>query len=197
MTFLISGVRVTADFISLAVFAFFLLADRTGTAAMFCGAAALHEAGHFLFLRLAGARVQAVRLTLCGVGVAARLPRQTDGAALGLALSGCAANVLAALFCGLGLHAAWAVRFSAVNAAVCAVNLLPLQGGDGGDVACFLLCRLLGEARGARAASALSVGCLLLAAAAVCWTLLRLRLYLWGIAALAALAARLAFGEVE
>ena len=175
MTFTWRGVRITLSFWFFWGAAWLLLRDRAGLFRLFFGAAALHEGGHLLYMALAGLPLGEVRLTPLGLNLTLRgeLPL-SPGRELLLNLSGCAANLLAAaLFPCLPGGGMGALRFSAVNLALGAANLLPVPGLDGAQALAALLELALGWEQGERAARLLLRGCCLLGAAAVGLSILR------------------------
>ena len=152
MSFRWRGIRFFLSFWFFWGAALLLLGDRSGLCRLFLGAAAIHEGGHLLYLLRAGLPLGEVRLTPLGLilrlGEGCRLSHGQD---LLLNLTGCGANFLAAAF------SAWlpgggmaALRFSAVNAALGAANLLPVPGLDGAQALEDLLVLALGWERGGR-----------------------------------------------
>ncbi len=65
------------------------------------GASTVHELGHWLVLRLLGARIQAFRLTALGAELTANSGRLSYGRELLAVLAGPGANLAAALFTSL------------------------------------------------------------------------------------------------
>lgn len=160
MTFRCRGVEVTLSFWFFCGAVVLLAGDRSGTAGLFFWAVALHEGGHLLYMALARLPVGALRLSPLGLLLALRPGcRPGAGQSLLLNLSGCAANLAAAallpLLPGGGMAA---LRFSAVNAAVGGLNLLPIPGLDGAQVLEDLLVLLLGWRRGTALHAALMRG---------------------------------------
>lgn len=94
-------------------------------------AAAIHELGHCLTLRLLGARITAFRLTLFGMELQTNSYGISYGRELAAVLAGPAANLLAAAVLdrwGTGEVSA----LIGANVALCAFNLLPVRVLDGG-----------------------------------------------------------------
>ncbi len=100
-------------------------------------AAAVHEAGHALALRLGGARVTRVTLGLSGAEMAYAGALTRGGEALAIA----AGPAFGALWALLGLTAGGAFlrRSGAASALLTAFNLLPVLPLDGGRLAAALV----------------------------------------------------------
>ena len=121
-------------------------------------AAALHEGGHFLALRLLGAEITQLRFRLTGMELVYGSSRLSYGAEICAALAGPAANLL----CAGGLFLLSRLRpfpglelFLGCHLALAAFNLLPALPLDGGRAAQSLLCGLFPQ-RGESAALWLS-----------------------------------------
>ena len=95
-------------------------------------AAAIHELGHCLTLRLLGARITAFRLTLFGMELQTNSCEISYGRELAAVLAGPAANLLAAVALerwGTGEEVSALIG---ANVALCVFNLLPVRFLDGG-----------------------------------------------------------------
>ena len=107
----------------------FALANGWEPLATVLGAAAVHELGHWVTLRLLGAKVTGFRLCVLGASLETDSGRLSYGGELAAVLAGPAANLLAALAltaAGRGPAAAGA------NLVLCLFNLLPIRPLDGG-----------------------------------------------------------------
>ena len=155
-----SRIEVADSFVLALSLLFF--ADTGGVLFWFLLAAALHEAGHWLALRLAGGALVQLRLTAAGAVMRYRLGdfplRRTA-----IALAGPCTSFLAAW----GAAKAGAYAFAGANALLGAFNLLPIAPLDGGTAAACLLGRFRGAAR------ALSALCAAALFAAGLWLLVR------------------------
>ena len=132
-------------------FGFFLLSGWFGWG---CGGEALaavllasmvHELGHFLVLRILGARIRGIRLEMLGVVMETDTFRLSYPKELAAALAGPAANLLFAAF--LAGRERCLVLVGA-NLSLCLFNLLPIPPLDGGRAAELCLVWLWGPDRG-------------------------------------------------
>lgn len=142
-------VRVSVGFAALTVW--FAAVNGPGLLAMVLSAAALHELGHWLALRLCGAEVRSLRIGLLGAVLEADCARLSYGRELAAVLAGPGMNLLCAwAFSRLGPPG--------VEAAVGAhlvlggFNLLPLRPLDGGRALYLLTAWAWGPWTGDRAA---------------------------------------------
>ncbi len=120
--------QIGDSFILMAAVAGFL--DTTGIAPLFFIAAALHEAGHALAVRVAGGQVVCLRLTALGGVMRYRLSCPNQKADAWIALAGPLAGLFAAwIAAGLG-----SFRFAGANLLLSLLNLLPVRPLDGGQV---------------------------------------------------------------
>lgn len=139
------SVQVTGGFALLA--AWFFLANGWRNLFTVLSAAAVHEAGHWLLLRLLGARVLSLRLSALGAVLETDSGRLSYGGELAAVLAGPAANLLAAL----ALTAPGRDEFLAAagaNVVLCVFNLLPVRPLDGGRALFLLASWLAGPAAG-------------------------------------------------
>ena len=123
------SVQVTGGFALLA--AWFFLANGWRNLFTVLSAAAVHEAGHWLLLRLLGARVLSLRLSALGAVLETDSGRLSYGGELAAVLAGPAANLLAALVLTALGGERWPAAVGA-NLVLCAFNLLPVRPLDGG-----------------------------------------------------------------
>lgn len=176
-------VRITGGFALLA--AWFALANGWEPLATVLGAAAVHEAGHWLVLRCQGAAVTGLRLSVLGAAMETDGGRLSYGGELAAVLAGPGANLLAALALTAVGKGRWPAAAGA-NLVLCAFNLLPIRPLDGGRALYLLASWAAGPAAGEAAGRwAGSVTALALAAliGAVIW---RTGGSLWLLPALAA-----------
>ena len=139
------SVQVSGGFALLA--AWFFLANGWRNLFTVLSAAAVHEAGHWLLLRLLGARVLSLRLSALGAVLETDSGRLSYGGELAAVLAGPAANLLAAL----ALTAPGRDEFLAAagaNVVLCIFNLLPVRPLDGGRALFLLSSWLAGPAAG-------------------------------------------------
>lgn len=102
-------------------------ADTTGALPLFLFAAAVHEAGHLLMLRLSGGHLRKLSLTACGAVLHCALP-DSPFARTAVCLMGPAASfALAALAETFGAY-----RLAGASALLGLFNLLPMPPLDGG-----------------------------------------------------------------
>ena len=110
-------------------------------------AAAVHELGHCLVLRAAGARITGLRVGVFGAVLetdSARLSYPRELAAL---LAGPGANLLCAAALSLAGGGRWNVAVGA-NLVLCGFNLLPIRPLDGGRALYLLVSWAAGPAAG-------------------------------------------------
>ena len=145
---MLAGCRVEITVPFAAGLAFLLLADSTGAVACGILAAALHEGGHLLMLRLQKRRVCGLRLTIFGAQIRAHTAQSHYSKDAALFLAGPAANLLALVVCSI-LPVPALAMFRTANALLGFVNLLPVGPLDGGQ-ALFCLLQMHFSARRAR-----------------------------------------------
>ena len=142
-------VRVSGGFVLLAVW--FVLANGWEPLATGLGAAAVHEWGHWVVLRLLGAEVTGFRLSALGAVLETDSGRLSYGRELAAVLAGPAGNLLAALALTAAARGRWPAAVGA-NLVLCAFNLLPIRPLDGGRALYLLTSWLAGPAVGETAA---------------------------------------------
>lgn len=142
-------VRVSGGFVLLAVW--FVLANGWEPLATVLGAAAVHEWGHWVVLRLLGAEVTGFRLSALGAVLETDSGRLSYGGELAAVLAGPAGNLLAALALTAAARGRWPAAVGA-NLVLCAFNLLPIRPLDGGRALYLLTSWLAGPAVGETAA---------------------------------------------
>lgn len=142
-----SGLRLSPGFCLLA--AWFVLANGWRPLAVIAAAAAIHEAGHCLALRLLGVRITGLRVGVFGGALEADTGRLSYGGELMAVLAGPLCNLLAALALssrGEGM------AFIGANLVLGAFNLLPIRPLDGGRALYLLAAWLAGPSAGEQAA---------------------------------------------
>ena len=142
--------------------AWFALSSGWQALAVILLAAAVHEAGHCLVLRLLGAEIASLRVGVLGGVLTADRRRLSYGGELLAVLAGPAANLLAAASGAALGGGRWAVWIGA-NLLLCLFNLLPLRPLDGGQALYFLTAWAAGPGTGEwalRLAGAVSAGIL-------------------------------------
>ena len=142
---------------------------------MVLSAAAIHELGHYVVLRLLGGRVTALRVSVFGAEM------ETDGAALsyGRELMAVLAGPMANLLAGLVLARVGYPAAAGAHLVLCAFNLLPVRPLDGGRAFYLLAGWLLGPAAGGGLCRGLG-GCTALSLATVLvWVVVRSGGSLW------------------
>ncbi len=148
-----SKLEVTPGFVLLT--AWFALVNGGGVLMLVLGASTVHELGHWLVLRLLGARIQAFRLTALGAELTANSGRLSYGGELLAVLAGPGANLAAALFTSLTVPDRWP-EFIGVNLILACFNLLPIRPLDGGRAVKLAATWLAGPGAGDVAARVVS-----------------------------------------
>ena len=135
MSFRLADKRVCIGYEAVAALTAVLLLDRQGRVALCIAAAALHELGHLLMMRLCRVRVRGITLRLFDVRIDADNPRSFRDDLL-VTLGGVAVNLsIAAVFIPAGCF------FGYANLALGCFNLLPVSSLDGGRLLILLLAR--------------------------------------------------------
>ena len=142
-------IRVSGGFVLLA--GWFVLANGWEPLVTVLGAAAVHEWGHWVLLRMLGAEVTGFRLSVLGAVLETDSGRLSYGGELAAVLAGPAANLLSALALTAVAKGRWPAAVGA-NLILCAFNLLPIRPLDGGRALYLLTAWLAGPAAGETAA---------------------------------------------
>ncbi len=130
-------VQVTGGFVLLTVW--FVLANGWEPLVTVLGAAAFHELGHWIALRILGAKAAALRLSVLGAAMEVDSGRLSYG--------GPVANLLAALILTALGGGRWPAAVGA-NLVLCAFNLLPVRPLDGGRALYLLVSWAAGPTAG-------------------------------------------------
>ena len=168
------GVQVTGGFCLLVIW--FAMANGAGTLWMLLAAAVTHEMGHWVVLRLTGAAVTRLRITVFGAEMQTERWRLSYGTELASLLAGPAANLLAGL---IWLWAGGPPAPAGAQLVLCAFNLLPVRPLDGGRALETAASWALGPVRGEQAARWIGGAAALGLAAAVLWLIWRSGGSLW------------------
>lgn len=160
-------VQVSGGFVLLA--AWFALVNGWALLAVVLSAALIHEAGHWLVLRILGARVSGFRLSVLGAEM------ETEGTLsyageLAAVLAGPAANLLAALVLAVLDRGHVAIGAHLV---LCGFNLLPIRPLDGGRALELLVSCVAGPAAGEWAARCIGAASAAALAAFLAWVMWR------------------------
>ena len=142
-----------------ALLALSLLAGAGEVLPLVLVSALCHELGHLAALRLAGARVERIRLTAFGAEIRADTRRLSYPKEIACTLAGPAVNLLLALF-----FARWAVNYAAAGANLLlgCFNLLPIPALDGGRALHLLVSWLFDPMAADRICRKVGLGCALL-----------------------------------
>lgn len=159
--------------------------DPAQTFAPFLLSITLHEAGHLLALRLLGAKVHKLRLSVCGaVLITEPLPYAKEMIA---AAAGPAVNILL-----LAAAMSREPMLALVNLCLCAYNLLPFYPLDGGRILRAVLRLLLSERAADVIERVIAGACLLVLIALACYLTCVWHAGLWPIIVCALLLLRVA-----
>lgn len=140
-------VRVTGGF--WLILLWFAAVNGWEMLAVVLSAAAIHEAGHCLLLKLFGAGLVGLELTQFGAVLKTTVNGLSYGKEILAALAGPAANFAAACAAVLLRRPGWDV-FAGINIVLCAFNLLPICPLDGGSVLSLLVTWGFGPEKGDR-----------------------------------------------
>lgn len=178
MSFRIKGIRFDVSYYFFALMtAFFILEPDSVTA---CGAlaAAVHESGHLLAtLAVPGGRVERVRVGVCGLCITTRLRGSCRGW-VPVCVAGAAVNLLlAAVLFALAhlLTDQFIPTLASANLCIGAVNLLPVEPLDGGQLLRALLLSRVSPENADRISFSVSIITLLPLLCVGFWLLMRTR----------------------
>lgn len=141
------GIRIS--FTAGLLWGWFTLINGVELTGLILLAAILHEMGHLLVLRLAGAKVRRLDIGVSGAIMDADTSRLTYGEELAAVLAGPMMNILAAGVCGI-----WggSSLFIGANVVLCVFNLMPVRPLDGGRALYLLAVWIWDIERGERLA---------------------------------------------
>ena len=176
-------IRISGGFWLLA--AWFTLVNGWQLLAVILSAAALHELGHLLVLRLLGARVRELRVSVFGAELMTSAARLSYPGEIAAVLAGPAVNLLCALVLG-GAHA-WVA--AGAHLSLCLFNLLPVRPLDGGRALYLAVSWALGPAAGERLTRWAGFTAALALSVCLGWVMERTGGSLWLLPALAGLLA--------
>ncbi len=145
---------------------------RWGEGVLLLAAAVLHELGHFLCAVLLHIPLNGFSLRPCGAVMTFDFSRTTYGRELCVHLGGAGMGILSAVL-ALRIFGDAAVFFAGVSAVLAVMNLLPIEGFDGGGALRCLTMLFLPQERADTVCRAVSRGMLLLLWTAVLWLELR------------------------
>lgn len=157
--------RISAGFCLLIVW--FAVVNGPELLLTILGAAAIHEMGHFLMLRLLGAKIMGLRIGILGAVLEADCRRLSYGKELAVVLAGPGMNLLSAcLLSGFQTNAEIAIG---VHLILGAFNLLPIRPLDGGQALYLLVTWIFGPLAGELCTRWLSAVTALSLTAGICW----------------------------
>lgn len=140
MCFRVGNTDYKITFLFCAVFALLIAFDNGNLLLSFLAVCA-HEGAHLFAMKAYQQPIKSVRLEAFGI----LIEREKTPAALRqnlvIGMAGCAANLAAFLLFGTGyywLRDMWLLRAAFINLGLCMLNVLPVQGLDGGQVVLLL-----------------------------------------------------------
>lgn len=143
--------------------------------AVILGAAVVHELGHWAVLKVLGARMLGLRISVLGAVLAVDSRELSYGKELAVVLAGPAANLLgAAVLAQMGVETA-----AGVHMILGTFNLLPIRPLDGGRALHLGASWLLGPAAGEAAARWTGTAAALTLAAGLSWLMVQSGGSLW------------------
>lgn len=144
MTFNVRGSHVSVSFFFFVTVCVALVLDKTNTAVLTLGAAAVHELGHLICMLCLGERVS----NICVAPFGFRITRSGSSCRreMCIAIAGPAANLIVAaiLLCAMWICGAKGLlKAAVVNISLAVFNLLPIEPLDcGRAVHCWLMCKM-------------------------------------------------------
>lgn len=170
------SVQISGGFCLLA--AWFAAANGWRTLTAVLGAAAIHEAGHWLVLRSLGAQVAGLRIGILGAVLETDRRSLSYGGELAAVLAGPAVNLLSALLLTLLGGERWAVLTGA-HLVLGMFNLLPVIPLDGGRALYLLIAWSAGPSAAEWALRWIGAAAAVSLAAGVCYLVWRTGGSLW------------------
>lgn len=178
MRFRVWGIRFEVSFYFFALLAAFFILEPDNITACGAIAAILHECGHLAAMLLVpGGHVERVSIGACGVRMTARLRGQFEGW-IPVCIAGAAVNLfLAALFMPIAMvtKSHFLSVFASANICLGAVNLLPVEPLDGGQLLRAVMLRCVRPETADNICFALSVITLIPVICAGLWLLMGTR----------------------
>lgn len=146
MSFRIWGIRFDISFYFFALLSAFFIFEPDNITACGAIAAVVHEAGHLAaMLMVPGGHVERVSIGVCGVRITARLRGQYEGW-VPVCIAGAGVNIIIAAVCmplALLTKSHFLSIFGSANICMGAVNLLPVEPLDGGQLLRAIMLRHL------------------------------------------------------
>lgn len=146
MTLRLFGIKISISFLFVLMLCFLLIVDATGFMSLSLFAVLIHETGHLLAMHFVGCKPREINLQFLGlliVGTPLTSPKQQ----FVVTFFGPFANIVTfCLFLALYFVSKLEVLliFAAINLILALINLLPINGLDGGTLIFILLERFFG-----------------------------------------------------
>lgn len=146
LQFHVFGMRVTIDFLFVALVTIFLLTDRTGISVIALLACLIHELGHLVMFALVGYTPKALSFELMGIRLSKPEQELSPGKEALVQLAGSATNFLVFfLLVGTLDQITYASLFAVTHLLLGIFNLLPLKSLDGGKLLELFCLKCFGE----------------------------------------------------
>jgi len=136
------GCTINITLFFMAMLALLLYFDKSGMMLLGIGAIFIHETGHLIMMKALRRMPEEIILQPAGVIIKTKTGLTGYHGDILIALSGCAANGIAAILSSLiyvNNRSIVFLLYSLINTIMALFNLIPVEGLDGGDVLRFLL----------------------------------------------------------